>query len=108
MGDYVFKIDSGSDLTFMNKEDCYELGYMLSECKERTYTDTDTHNQIARIYVKKFNIRIGDYDIKKVPIAFSSKPIQMYLLGRAKIFNSVDICFHSKSKNTLIVTPDKK
>jgi hypothetical protein len=107
--EHVFKIDSGSDITFMNKQECYNLGYTLSDCETRYYTDTN--NGTYRVYVRPFTVKIGggsgDYEIKKVPIGFSSKRVPMNLLGREKIFDSLNICFDCESKQTVIFTPNE-
>jgi len=49
----------------------------------------------------------GDYVIKRVPIGFSAKPIKTLLLGRAKVFDLLNVCFYCKSRQTKILTPDK-
>jgi hypothetical protein len=104
--DYVFKIDTGSDVTFMNTGDCIDLGYRLNDCKRRYYTNTN--NEKYRLYLKNFNIKIGDYVIKRVPIGFSAKPIKTLLLGRAKVFDLLNVCFDCKSRQTIIFTPDER
>jgi hypothetical protein len=103
--EYLFKIDTGSDVTFMNTGDCIDLGYRLKDCEERDYTNTN--NEKYRMYLKDFNVKICDYLIKKVPIGFSAKPIKTLLLGRAGIFGFLNVCFDCKSKQTVIFTPDK-
>lgn len=44
--------------------------------------------------------------LRSVPIAFSSKPLETLLLGRAKIFDSLNIYFHSKARRTVFFTPN--
>ncbi|MGC1132168.1 MAG: hypothetical protein WA941_05065 [Nitrososphaeraceae archaeon] len=100
----VFKVDAGSDITFMNKEDCFNLGYNLSDCKISQYTNTN--NETYRVYVRKFTMRISDYVIMNVPIGFSSNKLPMDLLGRARIFDLVSVCFDSLTKQTIFVTPE--
>ncbi len=58
--------------------------------------------------MRRFIVRFGDdYEIKKVPIGFSSKRAPMNLLGREKIFDSLNTCFDCKTKQTVIFTPEE-
>lgn len=103
--EFGFKIDTGSDVTCLNKTDCIDLGYTITERDTEHFTDIN--NEKHRIYVKELNVRFNDnYVIKRVPIGFSAKRLDILLLGRAKIFDSLSFCFDCKSRQTVIIAPD--
>lgn len=101
----VFKIDTGSNVTFMEVDDCHKLGYTQRDCKP--YDFTNANREVSRAYVKKFTVKIGDYPIKNVLIAFSAKPLETLILGRAGIFDSLNIYFHSRERRTVFFSPDE-
>jgi hypothetical protein len=44
------------------------------------------------------DMRISGHVIKNIPVAISTCPINTLLLGRAKIFEMLDICFLHKAQ----------
>jgi len=54
----VFKIDTGSDITFMDKEDCANLGYTLDNCEILHYTDTNNETHRVSQVVGSISILI--------------------------------------------------
>jgi hypothetical protein len=102
-GDWLtfgFKLDSGADMTLMQEQDCYTLGYAVKDCVKRNYSNANSAGHIG--YVRDFNIKIGDNIINGVPIAFSKKPIRVLLLGRKKIFDQLEMCFDGVNKRTIL------
>jgi hypothetical protein len=63
--------------------------------------------QITRAYIKKLNVKIDSFVMRRVPIGFSAKPIKTLLLGRARIFDLLNVYLDCKSKETIIFTPDE-
>ena len=45
--------------------------------------------------------------MRRAPIGFSAKPIKTLLLGRARIFDLLNVYLDCKSKETIIFTPDE-
>jgi hypothetical protein len=94
------KIDSGADMVLLEKHDINTLGYTLDDCEGVDVENITEKKSPASM--RRFNIRIWDLIINDVPIAFSDKPVRSLLLGRAKIFESIDILFHRKTKHTIL------
>lgn len=99
---FVFKIDSGADTILMKESDCRDLGYSLEHCQQLEFR-TAIHKSI-RVHVRLLDIRISGHVIKNIPVAFSTTPINTLLLGRAKTFEMLDICFLHKHKNTVFAS----
>lgn len=93
------KVDSGADTTMLELDDLYTLGYREDDCVKEYYDSANTVQTLA--YGRQFNIKIGDISINDVPILFSVKPIANPLLGRAKIFETVNIIFDNQAKRTI-------
>ena len=93
------KIDSGADMTLMERHDLAALGYNLSDCDEIDFKNIN--NEEFPTSMRRFNIRIGEFLINGVPIAFSDRPIKNAVLGRAKVFDSIDIFFDRRMKHTI-------
>jgi hypothetical protein len=98
----VFKIDSGADTTLMRESDCRDLGYSFEDCQQLEFHTAS--EKTIKTYVRMLDMRIAGYMIKDVPVAFSTSPINIQLLGRAKIFETLDICFFHKNKNTIFAS----
>jgi predicted aspartyl protease len=99
---FIFKIDSGADTILMKESDCHDLGYSLDDC-ELVEFDTAS-DKAVRTRVRMLDMRISGYVIKNVPIAFTTSTIKMLLLGRAKIFETLDVCFLHKDRNTVFAS----
>jgi predicted aspartyl protease len=97
---FIFKIDSGADAILMKESHCYALGYSLADCQQLEF-DTASDKPV-RTSIRMLDVKISGYVINDVPVAFSPGPIKTLLLGRAKIFNTLDICFLHKHKNTVL------
>ena len=96
------KIDSGADTIMLEKSDLEALGYNSKYCIRKSYTNAN--NERCSALFRMFRVRIGDHIIEEVPVMFSETPIANLLLGRAKIFESLDIFFDSKTKHTVFAT----
>jgi Aspartyl protease len=94
------KIDSGADMTLLEKHDLSTLGYTPDD-REGVDVENITEKK-SPASMRRFNIKIGDFIINDVPIAFSDKPVRNLLLGRAKIFESINILFHKRTRHTIL------
>jgi hypothetical protein len=108
---FVFKIDSGADTILMNESDCYDLGYSLDGSEQLDFNTAS--GKTVRTHVRMLDVKISGYDIENVPVehvienvpvAFTAIPLKMLLLGRAKIFETLDVCFLHSSKNTIFAS----
>ena len=99
---FIFKIDSGADTILMKESDCRDLGYSLEDCEQLEF-DTAS-DKAVKTHVRMSDVRISGYVIKKIPIAFSASPIKTLLLGRAKLFETLDVCFLHKHKHTIFAS----
>ena len=75
------------------------MGYTKGDCTEEYYNSANTKQ--SKAYTRLFKIKIGDCVINNVPILFSTDPITYPLLGRAKIFEVLDVIFDSRGKRTI-------
>jgi hypothetical protein len=101
-GSVVLKVDSSADTILMDENDCSVLGYTFDGCREYSYYDINRH--FVKCFVRNFDIKIGNFIIKDVPISFSIRPIAESLLGCARIFDTLDILFNSTTKHTVFAT----
>jgi gag-polyprotein putative aspartyl protease len=99
---FIFKIDSGADTILMKESDCRDLGYSLADCEQVEF-DTASDKSV-KTRVQMLDVRISGYAIEQIPIAFSVSPIKTLLLGRAKLFETLDICFLHEHKNTVFAS----
>jgi len=99
---FVFKVDSGADTILMKESDCRDLGYSLANCQRLEFHTAS--DKTIKTRVRTLDMRIAGHVIKNIPVAFSISPIHMLLLGRAKIFETLDICFLHKHKNTIFAS----
>jgi hypothetical protein len=99
---FIFKIDSGADMILMKESDCRDLGYSLADCEQAQF-DTAS-DKAVKTRVRMLDVRISGYVIDKIPIAFSASPIKTLLLGRAKLFETLDICFLHEHKSTVFAS----
>lgn len=87
---------------FSWESDCRNLGYSLTDYEQVEF-DTASDKSV-KTRVQMLDVRISGYVIEQIPIAFSASPIKMLLLGRAKLFETLDICFLHEHKNTVLAS----
>jgi hypothetical protein len=97
---FSFKVDSGADMTLMEVDNCYSLGFDLDGCKQ--IDSTSSRDTKFPTFIRKLKMKIGDQILDDVPVAFSTKPIKTLLLGRFKIFEQFEICFDGVNKRTIL------
>jgi gag-polyprotein putative aspartyl protease len=97
---FTFKVDSGADMTLMEENNYYSLGYHFDDIKEIEFGSI--HDRKFSTIIGNLNMKIGGHTINNVPVAFSKKPIKTLLLGRLKIFDNFEICFDNTKKQTII------
>jgi hypothetical protein len=95
---FVFKVDSGADMTLMEAHDYLSLGYSFDNDLE--IDSTSIRDRKFSTIIGNLNMKIGNDVIKSVPVAFSKEPIQTLLLGRFKVFDHFEICFDHVKKRT--------
>ena len=71
-------------MTLMERHDLTALGYNLSDCDEIDFRNIN--NEEFPTSMRRFNIRIGEFLINGVPIAFSGQTNKKSVLGRFKGF----------------------
>jgi len=79
--------------------DLHALGYRKKDCIKESFNSAN--NQESAGFGHLFIIKIGEYVIDDVPILYSAKPIANLLLGRAKIFEKVNVVFDRQEKCTI-------
>jgi hypothetical protein len=97
---FTSKLDTGADMTLMEENDYYSLGYTFDNNQEMNFTTVD-NREISR-KVGNLNMKIDGHIINEVPVAFSKEPVKTLLLGRLRIFDPFEICFDNIIKQTTI------
>jgi Aspartyl protease len=72
-------VDSGADMTLMEVDNCYSLGFDLNGCKQ--IDSTSSGDTKFPTFIRKLKMKIGDHVLSNVPVAFSTKPIKTLVLG---------------------------
>ncbi len=95
---FLFKIDSGTTITVMNKGDCEQLG-LNYEDGEKFSLRTALGSIPCRVH--KVSMKIGDNIVNDVRIAFAEIPIAELLMGRLEIFEKFGVEFRGKICKTI-------
>ena len=97
------KVDSGADMTLLNKYYCSLLGYSFDDdLTQHAYYNIN--GSIIKCGRRHFDIKIGGFLMRNVPISFSAEHIALPLLGRSSIFDTLHVFFDSRNKCTIFGT----